>query len=222
MTDTLDLIRGNGGLLSQALLITVVLNCLSILLSLVVGVVIGVARAYGGRMVFVGLGFFVDVIRSIPILVIVIWTFFGLPLVLGLDEFSPFVAAVIALGVHSGVYISEVVRGGLVSVRQGQWQAGIALGMSWRQVIQRIILPQATIRMLPSLSSRVIRNIKDSTLAATIAAPELFWAGNTLEGETAKPFQIYTSLMIFYFLLNVGVARGLDRLYRHLAIRGRA
>jgi polar amino acid transport system permease protein len=222
MTEAFDIIRGNGELLAWALWVTIYLNCLSILVSLVFGVVVGTGREYGGWLVNVVLGFFVDVIRSIPILVIIIWTFFGLPLLLGLQDFSPLVAAVIALGVHSGAYMSEVVRGGLASVRQGQWQAGTALGMSWRQVMGRIILPQATIRMLPPISSRIIRNIKDSTLAATIAAPELFWAANTLEGETARPFAIYTTLMIFYFLLNLGLARGLDRVYARVAIRGRA
>lgn len=222
MIDALDIIQNNRELLTRALLVTIYLNCLSVLLSLVLGVFIGMAREYGGHITYVVLGAFVDVIRSIPILVIIIWTFFGLPLILGLQNFPPLVAAVIALGVHSGVYISEVVRGGLASVRQGQWQAGIALGMTPIMVVRRIILPQAAIRMLPPISSRVIRNIKDSALAATIAAPELFWASNTLEGETAKPFPIYTTLMIFYFLFNLGVARGLDQIYSRVAIRGRA
>jgi polar amino acid transport system permease protein len=114
------------------------------------------------------------------------------------------------------------VRGGLASVRAGQWQAGTALGMTPIHVLGRVILPQAAIRMLPPIGSRVIRNIKDSALAATIATPELFWAGNTIEGETAKPFPIYTSLMIFYFLLNLGVARGIEGIYVRAAVRGRA
>jgi polar amino acid transport system permease protein len=124
--------------------------------------------------------------------------------------------------VHSGVYIAEIVRGGLASVRRGQMQAALALGMSAPQAIARIILPQVAIRMMPPLSTRIVRNIKDSVLASTIAVQELFWAANLLEGETAKPFPIYTTLMIFYFLVIVAIARALDRVYVGVAARGAA
>jgi polar amino acid transport system permease protein len=220
VVEVLEIIRKNAGLLGHALWVTIELNVLSIALALLVGLTIGAARHYGGRLLFVGLGVVVDVVRSIPILVVVVWTFFGLPLLLGLPEVPAFLAGVLALGLHSGVYIAEIVRGGLASVRPGQLRAGLALGMSRGQAIRRIVLPQATIRMLPPIGSRVVRNIKDSVLASTIAVPELFWAGNLLEGETAKPFPIYTALMIFYFLLVVTVARAIERLYRRVAILG--
>jgi polar amino acid transport system permease protein len=181
---------------------------------------VGTARHYGGRAVYHGLGVAVDVVRSIPILVLMVWTFFALPLVLHLTALPALVAGVVALGVHTGVYISEVVRGGLASVRLGQMRAALALGMSPAQAIERVIMPQACIRMLPALGSRVVRNIKDSVLASTIAVPELFWAGNTLEGETAKPFPIYTTLMIVYFVLAVVVARAIDRWYGRVAALG--
>jgi polar amino acid transport system permease protein len=164
----------------------------------------------------------IDVVRSIPILVIMVWTFFGLPLLLGLKDFPAFLAGVLALGIHSGVYIAEIVRGGLGSVRAGQMQAALALGMSWPQAIGRIILPQAAIRMMPPLNTRIVRNIKDSVLASTIAVQELFWAANLLEGETAKPFPIYTTLMVFYFLVIVVIARMLERAYVKVAPRGAA
>jgi ABC-type amino acid transport system permease subunit len=98
----------------------------------------------------------------------------------------------------------------------------LALGMSWRQAVGRIILPQAAIRMMPPLNTRIVRNIKDSVLASTIAVQELFWAANLLEGETAKPFPIYTTLMVFYFIMIVTIARVLDRVYVAVAARGAA
>jgi His/Glu/Gln/Arg/opine family amino acid ABC transporter permease subunit len=199
MLEAFEMIRRNAGLLAQAFLVTVELNLLSVALALLFGIAVGIGRMYGGRWLERILGLVVDVVRSIPILVILVWTFFGLPLLLGVGSFPPFVAAVLALGVHSGVYIAEIVRGGLGSVRAGQQQAAIALGMTWWQSIWRVVLPQAAIRMLPPIGSRVVRNLKDSVLAGTIAVQELFWAGNMLEGETAKPFPIYTSLMIFYW-----------------------
>ena len=217
-----EIVRRNLPLLGQALLVTIELNLASVALALALGTLMGIGRVYGGRWVDRGLGFIIDVVRSIPILVIMVWVFFGLPLLLGLQNFPAFLAGVLALGIHSGAYIAEIVRGGLASVRAGQMHAALALGMSWPQAIGRIILPQAAIRMMPPLSTRIIRNIKDSVLASTIAVQELFWAANLLEGETAKPFPIYTTLMVFYFLAIVALARTLDRVYVKVAARGAA
>jgi polar amino acid transport system permease protein len=222
MFDAFEIVRRNLPLLGQALLVTIELNLASVALALALGTLMGIGRVYGGRWVDRALGFIIDVVRSIPILVIMVWVFFGLPLLLGLQNFPAFLAGVLALGIHSGAYIAEIVRGGLASVRAGQMHAALALGMSWPQAIGRIILPQAAIRMMPPLSTRIIRNIKDSVLASTIAVQELFWAANLLEGETAKPFPIYTTLMIFYFLAIVALARALDRVYVKVAARGAA
>jgi polar amino acid transport system permease protein len=220
MHDAFEIVRRNLGLLGHALLVTVELNVASIALALVLGTMMGIGRVYGGRWTDRVLGLVIDVVRSIPILVIMVWTFFGLPLLLGLKDFPAFLAGVLALGIHSGVYIAEIVRGGLASVRVGQMHAALALGMSWPQAIGRIALPQAAIRMMPPINTRIVRNIKDSVLASTIAVQELFWAANLLEGETAKPFPIYTTLMVFYFLVIVVIARVLDRAYTKLAARG--
>ncbi|HUD62117.1 MAG TPA: amino acid ABC transporter permease [Acetobacteraceae bacterium] len=222
MFDAFAIVRANLAFLASALLVTIELNVASIALALVLGAVMGIGRVYGGRWVDRGLGFVIDVVRSIPILVIMVWVFFGLPLLLGLTNFPAFLAGVLALGVHSGAYIAEIVRGGLGSVRAGQMHAALALGMSWRQAVGRIILPQAAIRMMPPLNTRIVRNIKDSVLASTIAVQELFWAANLLEGETAKPFPIYTTLMVFYFIMIVTIARVLDRVYVAVAARGAA
>jgi polar amino acid transport system permease protein len=222
MLAAFEIVRRNLPLLGQALLVTIELNLASVALALALGTLMGIGRVYGGRWVDRGLGFIIDVVRSIPILVIMVWVFFGLPLLLGLQNFPAFLAGVLALGIHSGAYIAEIVRGGLASVRAGQMHAALALGMSWPQAIGRIILPQAAIRMMPPLSTRIVRNIKDSVLASTIAVQELFWAANLLEGETAKPFPIYTTLMIFYFLAIVALARALDRVYVKVAARGAA
>jgi polar amino acid transport system permease protein len=222
MLAAFEIVRRNLPLLGQALLVTIELNLASVALALALGTLMGIGRVYGGRWVDRGLGFVIDVVRSIPILVIMVWVFFGLPLLLGIQNFPAFLAGVLALGIHSGAYIAEIVRGGLASVRAGQMHAALALGMSWPQAIGRIILPQAAIRMMPPLSTRIVRNIKDSVLASTIAVQELFWAANLLEGETAKPFPIYTTLMVFYFLAIVALARTLDRVYVKVAARGAA
>jgi polar amino acid transport system permease protein len=106
MFDAFAIVRANSAFLVSALLVTIELNVASIALALVLGAVMGIGRVYGGRWVDRGLGFVIDVVRSIPILVIMVWMFFGLPLLLGLTNFPAFLAGVLALGVHSGAYIA--------------------------------------------------------------------------------------------------------------------
>src|ERR1700743_2449323 len=143
MFDAWHIVSRHLVVLLRARLVTVELNVASVALALVLGTLMGLGRVYGGRWLDLGIGFLIDVVRSIPILVIMVWVFFGLPLLLGLQNFPAFLAGGLALGVHTGVYIAEIVRGGLGSVRRGQMQAALALGMSWPQAVGRIVLPQA-------------------------------------------------------------------------------
>jgi polar amino acid transport system permease protein len=95
-------------------------------------------------------------------------------------------------------------------------RAALALGMTPLQAIRTIILPQALIRMLPPLGSLAVIAIKDSAIASVIAVPELLRQSQIVAGQTFRPFEIYTTLMLVYFLLCYPVARGVDRLYRRV------
>jgi len=209
----------NWQFLAQAVGVTVSVSGLSIAVGLAIGVVAAALRTYGGRAFDIVLGFYVDVFRSIPVLAILIWTYFAFPIISG-QSLNPILAAVVALGVHLGAYVTEAIRAGLTSVRLGQFRAGLALGMSRYQVIKTIILPQALIRMLPALGSLVVLTIKDSAIASVIAVPELLRQSQTLAGNTYRPFEIYTAAMILYFLICYPLARLTDRVYRHYAPLG--
>jgi His/Glu/Gln/Arg/opine family amino acid ABC transporter permease subunit len=184
-----------------------------------VGTGVGVLRAYGPRWLGRVLAFYVDTFRAVPLLVILIWTFFAFPLTVGYS-LDPLYAGVLGLGLHAGAYIAEVIRGGLLSVRRGQMRAALALGMTRRQAIRTIILPQAAVRMLPPLGSQLVLVIKDSAIAAVIAVPELMRQSQVLASQTFRPFEIYTTAMLVYFLILYPIARGIDRVYRHLAPLG--
>lgn len=203
----------------NALGVTVALSLLSMLLGFVIGVVVGAARTYGGLLTNALLGFYVDSMRAIPLLVVLVWMYFAFPLLIGIS-LNPFTAGVLALGLHLGAYVAETIRAGLTSVRKGQMQAALAIGMSHYQALRTIILPQALIRMLPPLGSLLVLAIKDSALASVIAVPELVRQSQTLVGQTFRPFEIYTVVMIVYFLLCYPVARGVDYLYWRLVPRG--
>jgi His/Glu/Gln/Arg/opine family amino acid ABC transporter permease subunit len=209
----------NWQFLGQAVGVTLSVSALAIVVGLVIGIIAAALRTYGGRTLDIIIGFYVDVFRSIPVLAILIWTYFALPFVSG-QSLNPIVAAIAALGVHLGAYVTEAIRAGLTSVRLGQFRAGLALGMSPYHVVRTIILPQALIRMLPSLGSLVVLTIKDSAIASVIAVPELLRQSQTLAGNTYRPFEIYTAAMVIYFLICYPLARLTDRIYRHYAPLG--
>jgi polar amino acid transport system permease protein len=209
----------NWRFIVQAIGVTLVLSALSILLGLAIGVVCGVLRTYGGRLLDIIIGLYVDVFRSIPVLAVLIWIYFAFPLIIG-QSLEPIAAGAIGLGIHLGAYVCETIRGGLTSIRSGQMRAALALGMSKAQAIRKIILPQAFVRILPPLGSLLVLAIKDSAIASVIAAPELLRQSQTLAGKTFRPFEIYSAAMLIYFLICYPVARLIDRLYRRLAPLG--
>jgi polar amino acid transport system permease protein len=205
--------------LARALWTTVLISLLSMALGFVIGIFVGGLRTYGGRIADLAFGFYVDTMRAVPLLVVLVWMFFAFPLLIG-RSLDAITAAVIGLGVHLGAYVAETIRAGLTSVRRNQMQAALALGMSRVQAIRTIILPQALIRMMPALGSLFVIAIKDSAIASVIAAPELLRQTQIVAGKTFRPFELYTAAMIAYFLLCYPVARGVDWAYRRLSHLG--
>ncbi len=205
--------------LLKAVGVTLVISIASIGLGFVIGVVVGALRTYGGRTADVVFGFYVDTMRAVPLLVVLVWAYFAFPLLAG-RSIDSLTAAIVALGIHLGAYMAETIRAGLTSVRNGQMSAALALGMSRVQAIRTIILPQALIRMLPALGSLFVFAVKDSAIASVIAVPELLRQTQVVAGNTYRPFELYTGAMLVYFLLCYPVARGVDRLYRRVAHLG--
>lgn len=209
----------NWRFMLQAVGMTLLLSVLSIALGVVIGIICGVLRTYGGPVLNTVLGLYVDLVRSIPVLAILVWTYFAFPLFIG-HSLTPVTGGVLALGFHLGAYVTETIRAGLTSIRPGQMRAALALGMSRFQAIRTIILPQALIRMLPPLGSLIVIAVKDSAIASVIAVPELLRQSQVLAGKTFRPFEIYTAAMLVYFLICYPTARIIDRIYRRLAPLG--
>ena len=219
MTALIHVLSMNWPFMLKALVMTLAVSMGSMLLGLIVGIIVAIGRTYGGRSADIALGFYVDTMRSIPVLVILVWGYFALPLLTG-RSLSPFIAAVLALGLHLAAYVAETVRAGLTSVRPGQMRAALALGMSRWQAIRQIILPQALVRMLPPLGSLLVIAVKDSAISSVIAVPELIRQTQVLVSNTYLSFQLYSFTMIVFFLICYPLARGVDRIYRRLAHLG--
>ena len=211
----------NWRFLAGGLGITVTLSVFSAITSILLGLMIALLRLYGPRWLNTLLGFYVDTMRSIPVLVVLVWIYFAFPLLAGVT-FPPFWAALVGLTLHIAAYAAEIIRAGIESIRQGQTRAGLALGMSRVQILRKIILPQATIRMLPAFGSLLTMAIKDTAIATVIAAPELMHRAEIVSGQSYHPVEVYTLVMVLYFLVLFPVTRIVDRIYQRLAHLGRS
>jgi len=200
---------------------TLLLSVVSGLTSLVAGLFVALLRLYGPRVLRAAVVLYIDSMRAIPVLVVLVWTFFALPILTGLTM-PPFVAALVGLTVHLSAYAAEIVRAGVESVRPGQTRAALALGMSTTQIVRRIVLPQAIVRMLPAFGSLLSITIKDTAIASVIAVPELMRQSETLAGQSFQPIEVYTFATLVYFVVLFPVPRGIDMFYQRVAHLGRS
>jgi polar amino acid transport system permease protein len=214
-------IADNWRFFASGLGMTVLLSVVSAVTSLLAGLVIALLRLYGPRWLRPLLVFYIDSMRAIPVLVVLIWIYFAFPILANVT-FPPFWAALVALTLHIAAYAAEVIRAGIESIRPGQTRAALALGMSRAQVLRKVLLPQAIVRMLPAFGSILTIAIKDTAIATVIAVPELMHRAETVAGQSYRPVEVFTAVMVAYFCILFPVTRGVDRLYRRYAHLGRS
>jgi polar amino acid transport system permease protein len=207
--------------LAGGLGLTLSLSLLTIIGSLALGTMMGLTRCYGPSWLRPMLVFYIDSMRSIPVLVVLVWMYFAFPLATAVT-LPPFWAAAVALTLHIAAYVAEIVRAGISSVRQGQMRAALAIGMSRAQAVTQIVLPQAIVRMLPALGSIVSITIKDTAIAAVIAVPEYMKRSETVAGQSYHPIEVFTVAALVYFLILFPVTRLIDALYGRVAHLGRS
>ena len=166
-------------ILTAGLTMTIPLTLISFSLAMVIAVAVALVQYANVPVLRQIARFYIWVIRGTPLLVQLFIIFYGLPsLGIMLDAFP---AAVIAFAFNEGAYCAETMRGALESVPQGQLEAGSCVGMTWWQIMRRIVLPQALRTAVPSLSNSLISMIKDTSLASNITVAELFMAGQRVQ-----------------------------------------
>ncbi len=198
--------------------VTIALTFASMALALVVGLLVAMGKLSRIAPVRWACYWYVEIIRGTPLLVQLFLIYFGLPQY-GI-ELTAFVAGVIGLGLNYGAYLAEVFRGGIVAVPRGQREAGESLGMSERQIMRRIVLPQAFKLVIPPVGNYFISLIKDSALASTITVMEMMRQANLEVAQTFRSFDIYLMVALMYFLISFPISRLLQRLERRQAARG--
>ncbi|MDH6259803.1 amino acid ABC transporter permease [Bradyrhizobium sp. BR13661] len=172
----------------------------------VVGCVVAIASLSNLRFISAPLVMLVEVFRCTPVLVQLVWIYYALPVLIGV-ELSPAVAAFIALSFYGGAFYSEIIRGGIVSIDAGQWDAGRALGMRRFDLMKRIVMPQALKRMIPPLVNQAVLQLKNTSLLSVLAVPDLLYQGQLITSATYRPLETYTMIAVIYFIILFPMTR---------------
>jgi His/Glu/Gln/Arg/opine family amino acid ABC transporter permease subunit len=206
-----------GPLLLRAAGITLWISWLGLLLGGVLGAAVGLARTSRWRLLRVLAFLYTELFRSIPVLILMFFCYFGLPLLVGLD-LSPFAAATLALMFTASSLMAEVVRAGIDSVARGQWEAAFSSGMRYWQVMRYIVGPQAVRVMLPPSVGVYIATLKESSLASIIGYVELTKAALLIRETIGQSLEVLATITVLYFVINYGISLVGGALERKFAI----
>jgi polar amino acid transport system permease protein len=191
----------------------------AIFLSVLIGALMALAALSKRQVLQTVSRFYVEIFRAIPLLVLLLWVFYGLPVVLGI-QLGVFVAGVLSLALSDSAFEAEVFRAGIQSVPKGQVEAAKSLGLSWFQQMRFIVVPQAIKVILPALGNQFIYVVKMSSLISVIGLPELTRRANELNVNEYRPLEIYSFLVIEYLVLIVFISWLVRKLETKLARQG--
>lgn len=186
--------------LLQGAMYTVLFAAVSMVLGLILGFSVAVVRVTKVPVVSQIAAVYVSAFRGTPLLVQIFVLYYGLPSV-GI-EFTPVTAGILALTLNVAAYLSESMRGAILGIDKGQWEAGLSVGLTWGQTLWNIITPQALRLAVPSLSNSLISLIKDTSLISVITVTELMLATKEVIAETFQPLPLYLAAAGIYWLLR--------------------
>ena len=208
----------NLRLLLEGTVLTLEVSAVSLLISVTLGTLSGWVRFARVPILAQMAQIHVTLTRGVPLLIQLSFVYYGLPAV-GI-QLESFPAGVLALGLYSAAYVSEIVRGGLNSVDLGQLEAARSLGLSGPQSMRHIILPQALVAILPPLGNEYISLILGSSLISAVTLDDLTRQGGAIIAQTYRQFEVYTVLAAVYFIITYTLTPGIGALERRY-LRGR-
>lgn len=194
---------------------TVLLSVTAISISVVVGLLIALPGLAANRYLRGINRVYVEGMRAIPILVLILWVYYGLPQVAGFT-LTAFWAGVIALAVSDSAFEAEIFRAGIQSIDKGQFEAAHSISLSYTDTMRFVILPQAIRRILPALGNQLVYMLKMSSLVSIIGMQELTRKANELVVTEYRPLEIYTVLLLEYLVLILIVSAGVRWLERRM------
>ncbi|TMJ90875.1 MAG: amino acid ABC transporter permease [Alphaproteobacteria bacterium] len=181
------------------------------------GIVVAVLRLYAWRPVRALATGYVELFRNLPLILLVYWAFYVLPILTGLG-LSPLATGLAALSLNVTAYNAETFRAGINSIRRGQVEAAMALGMTRAQALRRVIVPQALRRILPVLASTWVSLFKDTSLVSVIAVTELAYVSMQVRAQTFRVLEMLTAMAALYWLLGYPQAKLVDWTQRRMRV----
>ncbi len=199
---------------------TLALAICAITVSVITGLLVSLLSLSSTRLLKWAGRIYVECFRSIPMLVMVLWVYYGLPVVMGID-LGIFASGVLAIALCDSAFEAEIFRAGIQSIDRGQHEAAESIGLPWLDKMRFVILPQAIRRILPPLGNQFVYMLKTSSLVSIIGLPELTRKANELVVTEPRPLEIYTFLILEYLVLIVIVSMGVRYLERRMGVSDR-
>ncbi|WP_315835662.1 amino acid ABC transporter permease [Bradyrhizobium prioriisuperbiae] len=202
-------------LIWQGLLVTVVYTVTTVIAGLMIGLATGILRTTAPRWVTIPLRGYIEVFRCTPLLVQLVWVYYALPVLIGVDM-SAATACFLTLSLYAGAFYAEIFRGGIEAVDTGQWEAGRAIGMRRGKIFRRIVLPQAIQVMIPSFINQTILQLKNTSLVSVVAVGDLLYQGSVITAASYRPLEVYTAIAVLYFVVLFPLTLVADKVEQRL------
>lgn len=178
----------------------------AIVLGFILGIVIGLGRLAASRWINIPATIYVELFRGVPLVMVIFWFWFILPVVIGV-ALPAYTVALAAFVIFEAAYLGEIVRAGIQSVPRGQVEAAAATGLTRSQTMRYVILPQALRNMIPALVTQFIVLLKDTSLASIIGYVDLTKAAQIVNNREIRPFELYLFIAAIYWLCSYGMSR---------------
>ena len=192
--------------IAKGLWITIYISAISMIFALIIGLFISILRLSKIYILVLISRTYIEFFRGIPLFVFIIWLYYGLAMVSGIN-FDPITAGIICLSMQHGGYLAEIYRAGIQAVAKGQWEASFSLGFSIINTFIRIIFPQAVKIIIPPTANMFIGMLKDSALVSIIGVNELMRQSQIATSLTFRPFEFYTVTALIYIILTLGLSQ---------------
>jgi len=199
-------------------LLTVLLTVLTMLVAVPAGIVLALMRLSNSKALAAASHWFVEFFRNLPLILVVYWAFYVMPVLLHI-EFSAFTTGLVALCLNVSAYNAETFRAGINSIRKGQMEAAVAIGMSRWQAMKQIIVPQAWRRVLPVLASTWVSLFKDTSLVSVIAVGELAHVALQIRSQSFRVLEMLTAMAVIYWLMGYPQAKLVDWIQKRFEVK---
>jgi glutamine transport system permease protein len=193
-------------ILLQGVELTIIIALVGLAAGFILGAIAGLCRISQNWFLHKLAGAYIETIRGTPLIVQVMFLYFGLPLALGM-RIPPLTAGIVAIAVNAGAYIAEIVRGAVQSISMGQYEAGRSIGLTRGQTMAFVIWPQAFKRMIPPLGNQFIISLKDTSLLVVIGVGELTRSGQEIIATNFRSFEIWLTVAIMYLILTMTISK---------------